>query len=93
MERNIESMLLDWKNNPLKKPLLIKGSRQVGKTFIMKQFGERYYKKIVYLNFEENQNNKTIFDKDISSAHIRAQIEMLFDVELTNEVLLVLDEI
>lgn len=93
MKRNIEKMLFNWKNDPLKKPLLIKGSRQVGKTFIMKQFGNLHYKRILYLNFEETQSYKTIFAGDLTYTHILTQIEMLFDLKLTNEILLIFDEI
>ena len=45
MERLILNKLLEWKNSPYRKPLILKGVRQVGKTWILKEFGKRYYEK------------------------------------------------
>ena len=47
--------LLDWKNSPYRKPLILKGVRQVGKTWILKEFGRRYYENTAYFNFDENE--------------------------------------
>lgn len=51
LRRKIESLLLEWKNTPEKKPLVIKGIRQCGKTFIAKDFAYRNYRSVVYMNF------------------------------------------
>ena len=48
MERFILKKLLDWKNSPYRKPLILKGVRQVGKTWILKEFGKRYYENTAY---------------------------------------------
>jgi hypothetical protein len=53
MKRFIESELVRWKKSPFKKPLLIYGARQVGKTWLMKNFGYSNFKNIVYINFEK----------------------------------------
>ena len=55
MERFILKNLLEWKDSPYRKPLILKGVRQVGKTWILKEFGKRYYENTAYFNFEENE--------------------------------------
>ena len=59
--------LLEWKNSPYRKPLMLKGVRQVGKTWILKEFGRCYYKNTAYSNFDENEEYKQFFEtiKDI----------------------------
>ena len=56
------SKLLAWKNSPYRKPLILKGVRQVGKTWILKEFGKLYYKNIAYFNFDENREYKQFFE-------------------------------
>ena len=53
MERFILKKLLSWKNSPYRKPLILKGVRQVGKTWILKEFGRRCYENTAYFNFDE----------------------------------------
>lgn len=67
MERLILSKLLKWKNSKHRKPLILKGVRQVGKTWVLKEFGKRYYDNIAYFNFDENPEYKQFFEttKDI----------------------------
>ena len=67
MERFILNKLLDWKNSPYRKPLILKGVRQVGKTWILKEFGKRYYENTAYFNFDENEEYKQFFEttKDV----------------------------
>ena len=62
MKRLIMSKLLAWKNSPYRKPLILKGVRQVGKTWILKEFGKLYYKNIAYFNFDENREYKQFFE-------------------------------
>ena len=59
--------LLAWKNSPYRKPLILKGVRQVGKTWILKEFGKRYYENTAYFNFDENEEYKQFFEttKDV----------------------------
>ncbi|HIV80590.1 MAG TPA: ATP-binding protein [Candidatus Avanaerovorax faecigallinarum] len=61
MERLIMNNLLKWKNSPYRKPLILKGVRQVGKTWILKEFGRRYYKNVAYFNFDENSEYRQFF--------------------------------
>ena len=68
MERFILKELLEWKNSPYRKPLILKGVRQVGKTWILKEFGRRYYENTAYFNFDENEEYKQFFEttKDVN---------------------------
>ncbi len=67
MERFILSDLLKWKNSKHRKPLILKGVRQVGKTWVLKEFGRRYYDNTAYFNFDENEEYKQFFEttKDV----------------------------
>lgn len=60
--------MLAWKQSSRRKPLILKGVRQVGKTWILKEFGKRYYKNVAYFNFDENEEFKQFFEttKDVS---------------------------
>ena len=67
MERLILNKLLAWKKSPHRKPLIMKGVRQVGKTWILKEFGRRYYENTAYFNFDENEEYSQFFEttKDV----------------------------
>ena len=67
MERLILNKLLEWKKSPYRKPLILKGVRQVGKTWILKEFGRRYYENTAYFNFDENEEYSQFFEttKDV----------------------------
>ena len=54
MKRYAINKLIDWKESQNRKPLIIRGARQVGKTWLMKEFGKTQYKKTIYINFEDN---------------------------------------
>jgi len=68
MERFILNDLIKWKNSKYRKSLILKGVRQVGKTWILKEFGDRYYENVAYFNFDENPEYKQFFQttKDIN---------------------------
>lgn len=68
MERLIIQDLLKWKNSKHRKPLIIKGVRQVGKTWILKEFCALYYENVAYFNFDEHEEYKELFEitKDMS---------------------------
>ena len=67
MERLILNDLLKWKNSKHRKPLILKGVRQVGKTWVLREFGRRYYDNTAYFNFDENEEYKQFFEttKDV----------------------------
>ena len=62
MKRNAMQDLVQWKNDEERKPMVLKGARQVGKTQIMKEFGRQYYESYVYFNFDEEEELKSIFE-------------------------------
>ena len=67
MERSILKKLMEWKSSPYRKPLILKGVRQVGKTWILNEFGRRCYENVAYFNFDENEDFKQFFEttKDV----------------------------
>lgn len=68
MKRLIMKQLSDWKASPYRKPLILKGVRQVGKTWILKEFGRQYYENTAYFNFDENEEYRQFFEttKDVN---------------------------
>ena len=63
MKRNIFSQLIKWKNGTNRKPLIINGTRQVGKTYILKEFGRTQYKNMAYVNYDNNDTIEKIFSQ------------------------------
>lgn len=68
LERKITKVLLAWKNNTIikKKALVIKGLRQIGKTFIVKQFAKDNYENQIYINFKNNDDLKSVFEENLN---------------------------
>ena len=64
MRRFAMDKLLDWKKKSNRKPLILMGARQVGKTWLMKEFGKTYYEKTAYISFYNNQRMQAVFDLD-----------------------------
>ena len=95
MKRKIEDRLLEWKNRiGDRKPLLIYGARQVGKTYIINRFGEDNYKNTVYINLETNLSAARYFADDITPGRLIRYLETVAnDVITPGETLLVFDEI
>lgn len=60
MQRLFMNDLVKWKKKARRKPLIIRGARQVGKTWIMKEFGRLYYKETVYISFDNNEHMKQV---------------------------------
>lgn len=94
-KRKIMEQLLAWKNEPNKPCLLVKGARQVGKTFIIEQFAKENYDNYIYINFELMPSLKTIFDGDLDFKSLRLGLEANFPgVKIERgKTLLFLDEI
>jgi len=93
MYRFVIEKLIEWKSNPYRQPLILNGARQVGKTWLMKEFGEKYFKDYIYINFDTNEEIKTIFSKNITPKNIINELEIYFETKITNETLLIFDEI
>ncbi len=86
--------LVKWKESTNRKPLIIRGARQVGKTWLMKEFGEKYYEKSAYINFDDNERMKKLFEGDFDLKKIiqGLKIESGVNIEPHNT-LIILDEI
>jgi len=95
LRRKMTNQLLDWKNDADKTCLLIKGARQVGKTFIIDDFAKRYYKNYIYINFELTPEKKNIFDGDLDVDSIVRRLSVYFiDVNIEPyKTIIFLDEI
>ena len=76
MERELFTKLERWMNKKNRKPLIIQGARQVGKTWIMKEFGTRFYENTVYINFDNNKAMKDVFDLDFDLKRILSAIKI-----------------
>jgi len=85
--------LIEWKNSADRKPLIIRGARQVGKTWLMKEFGEKYYKKVAYINFDNNNIMKSLFEGDLSIENIVLGLRIESGVQIdTEDTLIIFDE-
>ena len=94
MERFALQKLLDWKNSPYRKPLILKGVRQVGKTWLLKEFGSRYYKNTAYFNFDENEEYRQFFEMTKDVERILQNLMMASGQKiLPEETLIIFDEI
>ncbi len=94
MKRLIENKLLDWKNSRRRKPLILRGARQIGKTWVIKNFGERYYKNIVTIDFEKEKDLHSFFEKSLDPILIKQSIEIIKKIKIVPEkTLLFFDEI
>lgn len=94
MQRIIIEKLVVWKNSPDRKPLIIQGARQVGKTWLMNEFGKREFKQVVYLNFEGSERLRNIFNIDFNIDRIISVIEIETGQKIeANNTLLIFDEI
>lgn len=65
MKRDVYQLLVDWKDSRNRQPLLIRGARQTGKTYIVNEFGKLEFKELIYLNFERNPEYTDIFNSNI----------------------------
>jgi hypothetical protein len=94
MIRSAAKELIDWKNNPKRKPLIIQGARQVGKTWLMQEFGKSHFKKIVYINFENSVRLRDMFKDDFDIPRIITMLEIESGQKVTaSDTLIILDEI
>jgi uncharacterized protein len=76
MDRNAMKQLEKWRNKHNKKPLIIRGARQVGKTWLMKEFGKNFYEDTVYINFDSNSQMRILFESDLDVDRIIGGIEI-----------------
>lgn len=94
MRREAIKTLVEWKNDTHRLPLIIRGARQVGKTWLMKEFGRKYFESTAYINFDRNERMKSLFSGDFSTDRILAGLSIESGVQIVPErTLIILDEI
>lgn len=94
MQRFAMSKLAEWKNNPQRKPLLLLGARQVGKTWLMNEFGRTNFKNVAYIRFDKNKALHAVFERDydIKRILLAIQIQAGFSID-PKDTLIVFDEV
>lgn len=94
MKRQAIQALIKWKSSPERKPLVLKGARQVGKTWLMKEFGQNYYTSYVYFNFDEEDELKSIFETNKNPQRLIEVLSMIANEKIIPEdTLIIFDEI
>ena len=94
MERLIIEDLLKWKNSRYRKPLILRGVRQVGKTWVLKEFGKRYYENVAYFNFDENEEYGQFFETTKDIGRILQNLALAGGQKITaGNTLIIFDEI
>ena len=93
MRRDAMQQLYDWKEKTTRKPLIVRGARQVGKTWLMKEFASSAYRQFAYINFEDNEVMKDVFQKDFDVERILMAIQLVTGIVVDTETLIIFDEI
>lgn len=94
MNRNAMNQLIQWKENPNRKPLILYGARQVGKTWLMKEFGRLYFDSVVYINCDNNKKIEELFVGDYNIERLLRGFYLESGIEINPEsTLIILDEI
>jgi predicted AAA+ superfamily ATPase len=94
MKRNITESLNDWKSSANRKPLILRGARQVGKTWILKEFGGAAFPRYHYVNFEKDERLGRIFEKDLKPGRILEELQFYLDRPIDRRLdLIIFDEI
>ncbi|MBR6403535.1 MAG: ATP-binding protein [Eubacterium sp.] len=94
MKRTVMNELLAWKEDKRRKPLILQGARQVGKTWILREFGKTYYKNVAEFNFDENPEYKEFFAKTKDGKRILDNLSIISGTQiLPHDTLIIFDEI
>lgn len=94
MERKIMEYLKNWKNNPHRKPLILQGARQVGKTYSLLEFGRNHYDNVVYFNFESTPKLISVFEENINPEYLIPILSHLAGETIIKErTLIIFDEV
>lgn len=94
MYRKVINQLKEWKDDPRRKPLILAGARQVGKTYLLKQFGKQEFDNVAYINFDNNERVKDLFVKDYDMQRIILLISAITNQPIVaGRTLIILDEI
>ena len=94
MKRFIAEKLVKWKESKNRKPLILRGARQVGKTFILKEFGEKYYDSVAYFNFDHDDGLSSLFNNTKDPKRILEQLAFISGKKINPETtLIIFDEV
>ncbi len=94
MKRKIIQYLLEWKESEYRKPLILQGARQVGKTYALLEFGRKYYENVVYLNFETNPKLIDTFEENLMPSYLIPILSYIANQTIIREkTLIILDEV
>ena len=94
MKRTIYHKLIEWKRSEDRKPLILNGARQVGKTYILKEFGENEYAKVAYFTLDRDDKARSVFERNTNTSSIILALSAISGINITPEdTLIVLDEI
>ncbi|MBQ7282160.1 MAG: ATP-binding protein [Spirochaetales bacterium] len=94
MYRKVWEKLLEWKNSPFRKPLVVQGARQVGKTYLISEFGEKNYDNVAYFNFQTNSALNCTFDENIEPSYLIPILSRLSgQTIIRGKTLIVFDEV
>ena len=93
MKRTALRKLASWKTKPNRKPLIISGARQVGKTWIMREFGKIAYDSVTYVNFESSKHLQSLFEIDFDISRILTALQLETGVKIQKDTLIIFDEI
>lgn len=94
MERFAMEKLISWKDSKYRKPMIIRGARQVGKTWLMKEFGKREFEKVAYINFDQNTRMKGIFEGDLNIERLILALSAETGVSINaDNTLIIFDEV
>ena len=94
MQRTAIKKLKEWKDEKNHKPLIIEGARQVGKTWLMKEFGKLYYEQVVYLHFDNNPELAAVFENDYKIPRLIESFEILSGIKINpDNTLIIFDEV
>ena len=94
MKRKLYNSLISWKNSPDRKPLVLEGARQVGKTWLLKDFGKKEYDNLIYVNFHDDIEARTLFAQNLHVNRILESLEAITNRKITaGKTLVFMDEI
>ncbi len=94
MQRNVTKKLLAWKDSQRRKPLIVRGARQIGKTWSIEQFGQNHYSALHKIDFEKRRDVHAVFDGNLDPKKLIAELEILLNQKIDpNNELLFFDEI
>lgn len=94
MERIVLQKLIEWKNSTDRKPLILNGARQVGKTWLLQKLGDEHFNKVAYFVCRKNQSLKEVFSQDLNTQRILRALKALSGIDITpGDTLIILDEV